>query len=140
MLKILGDINFSDGFFDMGFGVGSAIKKGFDPFAKLYRKRTDFWIGNLECVCANTSDKQGVYAKQFLISPRDLMHVKHLDLYGVANNHVMQHGESAYREMLWYLGDHGVQYVGSLERRSTTFFHEGKKVGIMALFIGEMNL
>ena len=98
MLKILGDINFSDGFFDMGFGVGSAIKKGFDPFAKLYRKRTDFWIGNLECVCANTSDKQGVYAKQFLISPRDLMHVKHLDLYGVANNHVMQHGESAYRE------------------------------------------
>ena len=60
------------------------------------------------------------------------MHVKHLDLYGVANNHVMQHGGSAYREMLWYLGDYGVQYVGSLERRSTTFFHEGKKVGIMA--------
>ena len=60
------------------------------------------------------------------------MHVKHLDLYGAANNHVMQHGESAYREMLWYLGDYGVQYVGSLERRSTTFFHEGKKVGIMA--------
>ena len=132
MLKIVGDINFSDGFFDMGFGVGAAIRKGFDPFAKLYRKRTDFWIGNLECVCANTSDKQGVYAKQFLISPRDLMHVKHLDLYGAANNHVMQHGESAYREMLWYLSEHGVQYVGSLERRSTTFFHEGKKVGIMA--------
>ena len=42
MLKILGDINFSDGFFDMGFGVGSAIKKGFDPFVKLYRKKTDF--------------------------------------------------------------------------------------------------
>ena len=76
---------------------------------------------------------RGVYAKQFLISPRDLVCVKHLDLYGVANNHVMQHGESAYREMLWYLGDHGVQYVGSLERKSTTFFHEGKKVGIMAL-------
>ena len=49
MLKIVGDINFSDGFFDMGFGVGAAIRKGFDPFAKLYRKRTDFWIGNLEC-------------------------------------------------------------------------------------------
>ena len=60
------------------------------------------------------------------------MHVKHLDLYGAANNHVMQHGGSAYREMLWYLGDYGVQYVGSLERRSTTFFHEGKKVGTFA--------
>ena len=35
MLRITGDINFTDGFFDTGFGVGSSIKSGADPFAKI---------------------------------------------------------------------------------------------------------
>ncbi len=132
MLKIIGDINFSDGFFDTSFGIGSSIKKGADPFLKLNRAKEDFWIGNFECVCANTSNKSGAYARQFIISPKDLTHVEHLDLYGVANNHVMQHGERAYDEMLQYLEENDIQYVGSLGKKSTTFFHEGKKVGIIA--------
>ena len=28
MIHIVGDINFSDGFFDTGFGIGRQIKKG----------------------------------------------------------------------------------------------------------------
>ena len=31
MIKIVGDINFSDGYFDAGFGVGSSIVQGADP-------------------------------------------------------------------------------------------------------------
>ena len=48
MLRITGDINFTDGFFDTGFGVGSSIKKGADPFENLRREKDDFWIGNFE--------------------------------------------------------------------------------------------
>lgn len=132
MLKIVGDIHLADGFFDIGFGVGSSIKKGVDPFAKLKRSENDFWIGNFESVCSDTSNKKGSYAKQFIISPDDISHIKHLDLYSIANNHVMQHGKKAYCEMLQYFESRSVQYVGSVDRKSTSFIHQGKKIGIIA--------
>ncbi len=132
MLKFVGDINFSDGYFDTGFGVGSSIKKGADLFAGLKIKERDFWIGNFECVCSNKSDKRGTYANQFRITPESLKSVKHLNLYGVANNHVMQHGNEAYNEMLNYLEKSGVLYVGSDNRKSTVFEHQGKRIGITA--------
>ena len=116
MLRIAGDINFTDGFFDTGFGTGSSIKKKADPFGNLRRAKDDFWIGNLECVCASHSDKTGLHGKQFIIAPQSLSHIRHFDLYGVANNHVMQHGGEAYREMLGYLQGAGVGYVGSKAR------------------------
>ena len=34
MLKLVGDVCFTDNHFDVGFGVGSVIKAGFNPFAK----------------------------------------------------------------------------------------------------------
>lgn len=132
MIKIVGDINLSDGFFDTGFGVGSSIKQGADPFKKLDRSDDDFWIGNFECVCADTSNKKGSHSKQFLISPRVLSHIKHLNMYGIANNHVMQHGDKAYKEMLDYFEVNNIQFVGNLNRKSTTFMNNGKKIGIIA--------
>ena len=132
MLRIAGDINFTDGFFDTGFGTGSSIKKKADPFGNLRRAKDDFWIGNLECVCASHSDKTGLHGKQFIIAPQSLSHIRHFDLYGVANNHVMQHGGEAYREMLGYLQGAGVGYVGSLDRKHCVFEHQGKQVGILA--------
>lgn len=130
MLKILGDINFTDGFFDMGFGVGSVIKGGSDPFANLPRFIDDYWIGNFECVCSSVSNKKGTHANQFRIEPEYLAHVRHLDLYGVANNHVMQHGENAYNEMLEHISSFGASYFGTVNKRSHTFIHQGKSVSI----------
>ncbi len=132
MIRIVGDINFSDGYFDTGFGIGSAIKNGLDPFKNLNRKESDFWIGNFECVCSNISNKKGIYNKQFRIVPEYLSHIKHFDLYGVANNHVMQHGDEAYREMLKYFDNKNIKYVGSKNNKSKTFEHQGKKVGIIS--------
>ncbi len=132
MLRIVGDINFSDGFFDTGFGVGSSIRKGRDPFAKLKRNTNDYWIGNFECVCSNTSNKQGTSSRQFIITPKDISHIKHFNLYNVANNHVMQHGEIAYNEMLSYLEIKGVNYVGSENKKKHIFEHQEKKIGIIA--------
>lgn len=132
MIKIVGDINFADSFFDVGFGVGSSIKKGYNPFSKLIRSDDDFWIGNFECVCSDTSNRRGSHAKQFRISPDNLSHVKHLNLYTVANNHVMQHGDKAFYEMLHYFESNNIKYIGSKERKGITFTHQGKKIGIIA--------
>lgn len=134
MLRIVGDINFTDGFFDTGFGVGTSVRKGKNPFMYLERRPEDFWIGNFECVCASTfnSNKTGLYRKQFVIPPEKLAHLKHLDLYGVANNHVMQHGHIAYREMLEYLARNRINYVGSKECKHIIIEHQKKKVGVLA--------
>ncbi len=131
MLRILGDCNFADGFFDLGFGVGTLIKNGAEPFKYIRDKSSqDFWIGNFECVCSDISDKEGVEARQFIISQRDCNNVYHLDLYGVANNHVMQHGKEAYNMMIDYIKDSGSLYAGSKEQPTTVFEHQGKQVSI----------
>lgn len=131
MLRIVGDCNFADGFFDMGFGTGTSIKKGANPFQYIKGKESqDFWIGNFECVCSDISNKEGTEAKQFIIAPEDGKSIKHLDFYGVANNHVMQHGADAYRSMVSYLEKRGVDYAGTEKRRSSTFEHQGKKVSV----------
>ncbi len=132
MIKIVGDINLTDAYFDTGFGVGTSIKQGQDPYQKIKRNYNDFWIGNFEGVTADTSNKSGVYKKQFIISTSHLSHIEHMDLYGVANNHVMQHGGVAYQEMLDYFESQNVRYVGTVDKKTVSFNHLGKKIGVMA--------
>lgn len=130
MIKIVGDINFTDGFFDTGFGVGSSIAKGKDPYYKLGRCDDDFWIGNFECVCADISNYGGTHAKQFRITPDNMKVVNHLNFYGVANNHVMQHGLEAYRQMINYIENVGALYAGTKEKPTAVFEHQEKKVAV----------
>ncbi|WP_270488387.1 CapA family protein [Butyricimonas synergistica] len=132
MIYLAGDINLTDGFFDTGFGVGTSLTKGNDPYMHLNRSDNDVWIGNFEGVCANFSDKEGIYKRQFLIAPQYLARVKHFDYYGVANNHVMQHGKEAYREMLQNLVGLGCGIFGDNIQRSVTFEHQSKKVSVLA--------
>lgn len=127
MLKIVGDVNFADGYFDLGLGVGSRIMNGADPFGYLDRQVEDFWIGNFECVCASSAT-----GKPFVIDSQHLDCVEFFDLFGVANNHVMQHGIKAYHEMLSHLNEKNILYAGSNEQRSVKFEHQGKKVGVLA--------
>ena len=133
MLKIVGDCNFADGYFDVGGGAGSSIKNGNNPF-RFIKKETneDFWIGNFECVCSDTSINKGLGSRQFIISPESCEHVDHLHFYGVANNHVMQHGSAAYFRMLEYLEGKGVLYAGLQTKPTAVFEHQGKTVSITA--------
>ena len=131
MLRLVGDCNFADGFFDMGFGTGTSIKNGADPFLHIKDKsRDDFWIGNFECVCSDVSGREGMDARQFIISTEACNHVKHLDFYGVANNHVMQHGAEAYFRMVKYIESTGSLYAGTKEKTTAVFEHQGKKVAV----------
>ena len=103
MLKIVGDINLTDSYFDVGFGVGSKLKQGFNPFQHIQRNAEDCWIGNFEGVASETSEKTGNAALQFRLEPQYLNHLKHFNLYGIANNHAMQHGAKAYQRTFDYL-------------------------------------
>lgn len=130
MIKFVGDINLTDWFFDVGSGIGTRIKNGEDPFAELQRCAEDFWIGNLECVVSAITEKEGTDAQQFIIAPEELEKLKHLDFYGVANNHAMQHGEEAYNCMLQYLNRKGVFYAGNEQKKSTIIVHDEKRIAI----------
>ena len=100
MIKIVGDISLTDGYFDVGFGVGSKLAEGYNPFANIDRRKDDIWIGNFEGVAAYVTNKEGVAAKQFRVSPESIKHLSHFDVYGLANNHAMQHGSDAYNETI----------------------------------------
>ena len=132
MLKIVGDINFCDGYFDTGLGVVSRIRKGVNRFQYISSTDGEYRIGNMECVCSDKSANTGLAAKQFIVPPADLTHIKHLDLYGIANNHVMQHGYEAYLNMKEYLNNQGVSFVGSSDKHSHEFNHQGKHIGLTA--------
>lgn len=130
MLRIVGDINLTDGYFDVGFGIGSKLKQGFDPFQYIERKPEDCWIGNFEGVASETSDKSGNAALQFRVLPDSLTHLKHFDVYGLANNHAMQHGAEAYQRTFDFLTSQGCLCFGSNVCRSQVFKHQGKTISI----------
>ena len=117
MIYIVGDINLTDGYFDAGFGVGSKLAKGFDPFADINRNDADLWIGNFEGVAADVSNKMGTASQQFRISPKLLKHLRHFDIYGCANNHAMQHGKDAYSQTIAALEMQGAKCFGMNDRK-----------------------
>lgn len=130
MIWLTGDVNYSDGYFDIGIGTGTKIKNGLDPFQYLNKKKEDIWIANFECVCSNKSKNNGIAAKVFRIEPESLLNISHPSIYSVANNHVMQHGKEAYYEMLQNIKSFGSDFVGTNEKKSITFTHSGKTVAI----------
>ena len=130
MLKIAGDINLTDGYFDTGFGVGSKLAEGFDPFTHLDRKEGDFWIGNFEGAAAEVSNKKGTAAQQFRVEPDYLKHLHHFDVYGLSNNHAMQHGEDAYAQTVKALEEQGAKCFGMKDRRSVVIEHQGKAISL----------
>ena len=107
MLKLVGDISLTDGYFDVGYGIGSKLKQGFDPFQHIQRNKEDIWIGNFEGVAADTTNKSGLASQWFRVNPECLKHIHHFDVYGLANNHAMKHGEAAYRETVETLRSFG---------------------------------
>ena len=130
MLKIVGDINLTDGYFDVGFGVGSKLKEGFAPFKYIIRNPEDCWIGNFEGVASETSEKEGNAALQFRVDPQYLKHLKHFDAYGIANNHAMQHGVAAYQRTFDFLTSQKCLCFGSNVQKTQVFEHQDREVSV----------
>ena len=130
MIRICGDVSLTDGYFDVGFGLGSLVKKGENPLSDM-DKGKDFWIGNFEGVASDTSTLCEAAALQFRIEPRFLDEpLKLFDVLGVANNHVMQHGVEAYENTVKALHGKGKKIFGSKTIKTTSFEVDGKLFSI----------
>jgi len=128
MIYFTGDINMTDSYFDVGFGIGSKLAQGSDPFHAIKRDAADVWVGNFECVTADVTDKKGVAAQQFRVLPKHLEHIQHMDVYGFANNHAMQHGGDAYNQAVGVLEGLGSKVFGTKGARSVIVEHEDCKI------------
>lgn len=133
MIYFTGDINLTDWIFNVGFGIGTNIGKGLDPFEYLERRENEIWVGNFEGVASNTSAYKGIYAKAFKIEPEALKNLHHMDYYGFANNHAMEHGGEAYNETVKALESYGSKVFGLKEKKSVVFEHQGKQFSITGM-------
>lgn len=48
MINFTGDVSLTDGYFNVGFGVGNEIMKGTDPFNGIQKDENDIWIAILK--------------------------------------------------------------------------------------------
>lgn len=133
MIHFTGDINLTDWIFNVGFGIGTRISDGFNPLQYLDRKDEDLWIGNFEGVTSGVSANKGIYAKAFRIEPDDLRTLNHMDIYGFANNHAMEHGAEAYKETVKALESYGSKVFGRKDARTVSFEHQGQKCTITGM-------
>ncbi len=127
MIYFTGDINLTDWIFNVGFGIGTKIAKGLDPFKFLERKDEDIWIGNFEGVASDVTVNSGIYAKSFRVDPSILKGLGHMDYYNVANNHSMEHGQDAFWRTVSSLQDYGSKVFGTVNQK-TILFEYGRKV------------
>lgn len=131
MIRITGDINLTDGYFDVGFGVGSKLAQGFNPFHSIDRSGDDLWVGNFEGVTADVSEKTGTASQQFRVLPQHIKHLHHPDVYGLANNHAMQHGDEAYRQSVKTLEEQRCKVFGTNKHRIAILQHQGRTISII---------
>ncbi len=133
MLVYTGDINLVDWIFNVGFGIGTNISNGLDVFKYLDRKDSDIWIGNFEGVASHESVNKGIYAEAFRVEPEALTGLHHMDYYGFANNHAMEHGGEAYKETVAALESYGSKVFGTKEKKSVVLDYQGKKVSLTGM-------
>lgn len=120
MIYFTGDINLTDWYFNVGIGIGSRIEKGLNPFGHLNRKPDDIWVGNFEGVASSVSIYKGLDSEMFRVQPNTMMVIEHLDAYGFANNHAMQHGCEAYQQTIDSLEKCGCKVFGSNNKKYIT--------------------
>lgn len=130
MINFTGDVSITDGYFNAGFGIGSEIMKGKNPFSGIQKGENDIWVGNFEGVASNISCNEGYASKVFRISSDALSHLPLFDMYGFANNHAMQHGENAYWQTVDCLSKQGYEVFGTQKQKSLLFEYKGQQVSI----------
>lgn len=138
MLYLTGDINLTDNAFDIGFGVGSQIRNGYNPFQYIKKESDDIWVGNFEGVLSDETDQDGYYSNVFRITSKSYLQISDpIDVYGLANNHVMEHGDVAYSQMGEILQKADKKVFGQNTNRSVAVLSDGKKLSITGFSLRE---
>lgn len=133
MLVFTGDINLTDGYFNVGFGISTRIANGLDPYRKLNRNGNDLWIGNFEGVASDVTNNTGFAGEVFRVQPEVLQNLNHFDVYGLANNHAMQHGKEAYQQTFDAIRGYGSECFGANKQKSVVMTHQGKMVSFTGM-------
>lgn len=116
----VGDIQIADGYFDIGYGMGSQIEREgvFYPFSEVAHvwRNADITFGNLECVISDESPQKGLRRREFLASSFYVKGLKDagFDVLSVSNNHILQHGEEAFRNTISSLEKNGIKPIGHI--------------------------
>lgn len=132
MLYFTGDICLCDKAFDIGFGIGSQIEKEkLKPFARLQKKEDDIWIGNFEGVVSDITKRCDYTEDSFRIDSEAFNYCDSIiDYWGIANNHVMEHGGEAYCQMEEILSKKSKGVFGSQKKKTVCFDYHGKEVAV----------
>lgn len=135
MLIFTGDICLCDKAFDIGIGIGSKIAKGeLLPFEYLQKGSDEIWVGNFEGVVADITNRNDYTKDSFRISSETFAKCgDFIDYWGIANNHVMEHGPKAYAQMAEILSAKSQGVFGTEAHRSVCFTHQGKSISITGL-------
>lgn len=135
MIYFVGDICLCDKAFDIGFGVGSRLSKGeLFPFGRLEKKDGDIWVGNFEGVLSERTNRNDYTASSFRINGETFDKCKSIiDFWGVANNHVMEHGSEAYNQMEDILSKKSKGAFGSQSNRTVCFDCNGRKISVTGI-------
>ncbi len=138
MIYFAGDVNLTDNAFDIGFGVGSRIKSGNNPFKFIDKKENDLWVGNFEGVLSDETNIMDYHRNVFRINTDAYRQITDpIDIYGLANNHVMEHGDVAYFQMSEILQKANKKVFGLNSNRSVVFLSDGKKLSITGFSLRE---
>lgn len=130
MIRFTGDVNLTDWDFNFGFGIGSRISKGFNPFSNLERKEEDLWVGNFEGVASDVTTQKGMASAVFRVKTDALKDIQHFNIYGFANNHAMQHGDEAYKQTVNTLIKNRCKVFGMNDNRSIVLEHQGRVISL----------
>lgn len=123
-LAAVGDIMLGDDSISIGHGVGSIIKKQGAEF--IFKnvfgilQKADITFGNLECVLSeieiDASDIHSVAMRASESSVNGLTYAG-FDILSIANNHILEHGESSLIRTQKLLSENGIKTVGVSENK-----------------------
>lgn len=133
MIIFTGDVSLTDGYFNVGFGVGSRMAKGENPFALIHKSPENIWVGNFEGVASSSSCNEGYAGQVFRIHPDTLPMAGLFDVFGFANNHAMQHGAEAYHQTVDALQKRGYKVFGTQKQRSVVLSYKGKMISLTGM-------
>ncbi|NQE53355.1 Capsule biosynthesis protein [ANME-1 cluster archaeon GoMg3.2] len=132
----VGDVMLGEQALCYNFGVKSVIKnKGVNYLFKDVKdifRNGDIVFGNLEAPISNHTDKNGFEANFFRAEPNVIEGLKNanFNVLSVANNHIMEHGDSAFLSTVSSLKENNITPVG-VANKTEILEIDGFKIAII---------